>query len=252
MLRFLLTPKWLIGTLVAIAVAVVCVRLGFWQLGRLEEKRSYNATLAARMAEPPLSLINLAEHEGSAEELLYRRVQAKGTFDVPDEVILYGRALDEQPGNHVLNPLAPLGSLGQTGCILVVDRGWVPYEMDTPPVEEANPPFSESVTVTGVLFPSTPAENVTRSGGRIATLSSVDVEQIAGQLNGADMCPGYLWLQTQSPQQASGLPKTVPLPEPADGPHLSYAIQWFVFALVAVVGWAVLIRKESREDPHDT
>ncbi|MEX0991768.1 MAG: SURF1 family protein [Actinomycetota bacterium] len=250
MLRFLLTPKWLIGTLLAIVVAVVCVRLGFWQLDRLDEKRTYNETLTARRAEPPLSLVDLAEHEGPPGELLYRRVQAQGTFDIPDEVILYGRSLDEQPGNHVLNPLAPARSVGQAGCILIVDRGWVPYEMDTPPVEEAG--VAGEVDVTGVLFPSAPADNVIRSAdGRITTLSSVDVDEIAGQLNGAEMCPGYLWLRTQSPQQASGLPRPVPLPELTDGPHLSYAIQWFVFALIAVGGWLVLIRKEFRERRPD-
>jgi hypothetical protein len=57
---------------------------------------------------------------------------------------------------------------------------------------------------------------------------------------------GYLWLQNQGPPQASGLPKIVPLPELSEGPHLSYAIQWFSFACVALIGWGVLIRKEAR------
>ncbi len=247
MFRFLLTPKWLIGTLLVIGVAALCVRLGFWQLDRLEQKRAYNATLVHKVSLPPLSVADLTDHEGPDDELLYRRVTTEGTYDIVDEVILYGRSLNEQPGNHVLNPLASVSGFGRSGCILIVDRGWVPYEMDMPPVKEANPPFSETVRVTGVLFPSAPADHITRAGGRIATVSSVDVDAIAAQLNGAEMCPGYLWLQEQSPQQASGLPKPAPFPEPDEGPHLGYAIQWFVFSLIAIGGWVILIRREGRE-----
>src|SRR5690606_20888292 len=76
-------------------------------------------------------------------------VVATGTYDPQDEVLLRGRSLDGQPGYHVLTPLvldATAGALA--GRALLVERGWVPYDMDRVPVEAALPPAG-SVTVRG-------------------------------------------------------------------------------------------------------
>jgi cytochrome oxidase assembly protein ShyY1 len=54
----------------------------------------------------------------------------------------------------------------------------------------------------------------------------------------------YILLQGQQPAQAQ--PETVAPPGFDDGPHLSYAIQWFSFATIAVVGCVVLLVRDRR------
>jgi surfeit locus 1 family protein len=221
----------------ALVVAGVCVRLGFWQLDRLHGRRDVNARIRVGLAQPPRALSELlAEHPATA--LGFRQVTVTGTYDTADEVILYGRTLDGRNGNHVLTPLKP----SDGGPLVIVDRGWVPFEMDAPPVAAASPP-SGTVTVTGALFPPD------ASGGDVLTsptVSRVDLTQIAATL-GEDVLPMYVLLAEQAPAQPNGLPRPAPLPELTEGPHLSYAIQWFAFATIAIVGLVVLIRRDLRD-----
>jgi surfeit locus 1 family protein len=218
-------------------VAGVCVKLGFWQLDRLHGRRDINAHIRAGLAQAPEPLDELlADHPASS--LGFRQVTVTGTYDTADEVILYGRTLDGENGNHVLTPLRPSGG----GPIVVVDRGWVPFAMDTPPVGAAAPP-SGDVTVTGALFPPD------ASGGDVLTsptVSKVDLTQLAATY-GEDVLPMYVLLAEQTPSQPTDLPTPAPLPELDEGPHLSYAIQWFSFATIAVVGLVVLVRRDLRD-----
>ena len=75
-------------------------------------------------------------------------------------MILYGRSLDGQAGNHVLTPLVLAD-----GRAVVVDRGWVPFEMDEPPVADGAPPGETEVEVEGTLFAPT-ARRSRRDPGR--------------------------------------------------------------------------------------
>ena len=59
--------------------------------------------------------------------------------------------------------------------------------------------------------------------------------------------PDYLLLQEQDPAQTGDLPKTTELPALTEGPHLSYAIQWFLFTIIGLVGYSGLVRKEAKE-----
>ena len=134
MLRFLLRPRWIGLTVFAIATVTICVRLGLWQLDRLEGRRAFNDRYAAGLEAAPLPLESLLAEGGA---LAYRRAVATGRFDTDREVILYGRSLDGRSGNHVLTPLVLAD-----GRAIIVDRGWVPFEMDDPPVA-ATPPTGD-------------------------------------------------------------------------------------------------------------
>ena len=221
----------------ALLVAAVCVKLGFWQLDRLHGRRDVNARIRVGLAQVPRPLTELLA-ERPAVALGFRQVTVTGTYHTADEVILYGRTLDGRNGNHILTPLEPSGG----GQLVIVDRGWVPFEMDTPPVAAASPP-SGTVTVTGALFPPD------ASGGGVLTsptVSRVDLTQLAGTV-GEDVLPMYVLLAEQDPAQPNGLPRPAPLPELTEGPHLNYAIQWFAFATIAIVGLIVLVRRDLRD-----
>ena len=140
MFRFLLKPRWIALGLFAVVMTSLCVRLGFWQLDRLHGRRYYNHLFAQGMAMPPQPVETLVD--GSAgTSLLYRQAEATGTYDPAHEVILYGRTNNEEPGNHVLTPLRL-----PDGRAVIVDRGWVPYDMNTPPVQGPRPRRAPSRT----------------------------------------------------------------------------------------------------------
>jgi surfeit locus 1 family protein len=241
MLRTLSRPRWIAGAVVVVVVVIAFVELGFWQLRRLREVRAFNAAVvAAEHASPqPLDRV-LASGGSTADALAYRRVEVTGIYDVRHEVVLYGRTLTDRTGNEVLTPLVA-GSRA-----VLVDRGWVPLDMATPPVEAASPP-AERVRVSGILWPPEAESSPAAGSAPVQQVARIDLGLLQAQLP-YRIEPVYLWLQDQSPAQPSGLPRPVPLPPLGEGPHLSYAIQWFSFASIAVVGYVVLLRRESSRD----
>ncbi len=230
--------------IVALLVVATCVALGIWQIARLHQKQQFNDALVAGLAAPAAPLDRLLTAGADPDALRYRRVEATGTYDMEHEFVLYGRTQDSQAGNHLLTPLR----LSDGGAILV-DRGWVPLNVDTPGAAVAAPPTGE-IRVRGVLFSSeggAPGEEEPSEAGA-TTIAELDLTAIRSRLP-YPIAPLYLLLQEQSPSQPEELPRAAPLPEPSDGPHLSYAVQWFTFAIIAVVGMVVLARRERVDPP---
>jgi surfeit locus 1 family protein len=215
---------------IALIVAVTCVGLGFWQLDRLHGRREINAMLAARGSEPTVPIRSL-----TPAALPYRYVSATGTYDPAHEVILSGRSLNGEAGNHVLTPLRL-----DDGSAVVVDRGWVPLDMTGVPVTGTAAAPGGRVTVTGLALPP---DQVSAPAVSPAPTIATRIDLGRGDLP-YSLLPVYVLLQSQQPPQ--DLPAIVPVPTLDEGPHLSYAIQWFAFATIAVVGGAVLLLRDRR------
>jgi len=215
---------------VALIVAAVCIRLGLWQLHRLHGRQQINAILAVRGAEPARDI------EGSdPASLPYAHVIATGTYDPAHEVILSGRSLNGAPGNHVLTPLVI-----EDGTAVLVDRGWVPLEVDTPPVIGDAAAPSGTVHIEGIaLSPDASSDPAPSPAASITTRIDLGISGLP-----YDVMPVYVLLGTQRPTQA--LPVPAPPPTPDEGPHFSYMLQWFAFATIALVGGAVLLRRDPR------
>ena len=237
--RFLFSLRWVLGHVLVLLIIGACVVAGFWQLDRLHQRRAFNerVTRQLRLAPQPLQDVLPASGPVDVKALSYRRVEVEGTYDSRREVILVARVLNEQNGNHVLTPL-----LTDDGRALIVDRGWVPFQLDQPPVAQASPPAG-IVRVVGVLFPPEVTTSAPR-GSPVPQLTRVDLKRLANQLP-YPVDPLYLWLQRQDPSPAGNLPVVAPLPDlTASPPHLSYAIQWFTFATIGLVGYPILLRRE--------
>lgn len=218
---------------VAVIVSAACIALGFWQLRRLDERRTLNAEILAQRSAAPLAIERVS---AGAEADPYRPAVARGRYDVDHEVLVYGRSLDGEAGHLVVTPLVLDGD-----AILVI-RGWVPFAMQTAPVPGAAPPSGE-VRVSGSLVPDEGDGTTAPDEERVVRV--LDVRGIASSLP-YDVFPLPLQLAEQTPPRSGSLPMPVPLPELSEGPHLSYAIQWFSFAAVAGAGAVILLRRDRR------
>jgi len=203
-----LARRDVLAAVAALAVAIVCVRLGVWQLDRLGQRRARNAILAARLALPPLAVSRTTVPDSAGQ----RRLIARGVYDFAGELIGPGRSFDGTPGVALITPLRL-----EDGSVVFVDRGWVPSP-DARHVDQVlyREPDSATVEGLGVLPP-----------------------------RGWGYPPLPFILQQSGIAAAQGLPRRWPAPALDDGPHLSYAIQWFSFAVIIVVGTGALLRKTT-------
>jgi surfeit locus 1 family protein len=254
-------PIWALGTLICLAVVVLFVDLGFWQLRRLHERRASNHLIASRMTEPAVDVAAI-QGPGTRPDpaaIEYRRVKVTGHWLAGSTVLVRSRAMNEVPGFHVLTTLV-LDGTGPEGTspgpdgrptAVVVNRGFAPLGPGDPDVViPAVAPKTTTAAIEGVLVlsqvkrglePSDPADGVLR------VINRVDVPRLQHQEPDVALEP--LFVQQVLPAEpANPVLATLPLPDVgSDGPHLSYAFQWFLFAGVGVVGWPVLLAKVTRE-----
>lgn len=250
MLRLLLSRQWWWTTLLVIAAVTVMVRLGVWQLDRLEQRRAFNARVRAQVEQPALRLT--PETFGAdLANMEYRSVTVVGRYDHSQEVALRNQVWGNRLGVHVLTPLIIEGS----DRAVLVNRGWIPFE-DWPPKRADQ--FAEPGTVEvqgmirrsrtrsdfGGLFdpPSPPGEP------RL-TWAQPNVELIDAQVS-YSLLPIYI---QQAPDPAwTDLPyRSLPELELTEGSHLGYAIQWFLFATMLAIGYPVFVKKQTESPPSD-
>jgi cytochrome oxidase assembly protein ShyY1 len=237
-------PRWILLIIVGLVLSVWFVRLGFWQLSRLEERRASNALIEARMEEPPRSLDGLVGQYGTdPDSLTYRQAIVTGRYLTPDEFFSVGRNYDGVTGTLVMTPLEL-----EDGSIMIIVRGLVPVGTLGPPAEGYEPPLG-SVTLTGRLDDGEEPLRIGESppeSGKIESLSRVDLAYI-DEWFAADVLPVDLLIDTQRPGNPGATPIPIPAPELTEGKHLGYAVQWFAFALMAFIGTFVLVWQAGTE-----
>ena len=238
-----LTRAGILGTLLVLLVAATCVRLGFWQLDRLAQRRAYNAVLEARLVQEPVALEGLPADTAG---LAYRRGRARGTFDHDRTVVLPGRSYMGAPGVHVLTPLRLQGS----GTAVLVNRGWVAAP-DAATIDYEAIRTASDTAVEGILMPF-PGRTASRGAGGPADADSVfrrvwfalDAELLRRQFP-YPLAAVQLQLVQREGGAGSG-PRALPAPPLDEGPHRGYAIQWFSFAAIAVIGWIALLNRDRQ------
>ena len=235
-------PWWIAGHVVAVVAVVSFVLLGLWQLRRHDDRREFNQRLESQLEAPAQTLQELVAQYGEDGGVLdLRRVEVAGTYALADEVILRNRTQSGRSGHDVLTPLET-----GDGRAVVVNRGWVPLDVEGPPVVGAEPPTGE-VIVYGIVRATQergsfgPLDPAT---GRLDRISRIDVARLQQQTP-QDLYPFSIQLDKQDPGQAQDFPVPQPVPSPESGPHLSYAVQWFAFALVVAIGYPILLRRTA-------
>lgn len=237
MWRTFLAPRWL-GFHLLVVIGVVCMTfLGFWQLNRLDVRRDFNATVIARTQQAPQPLRDALAQADAGADLEWMTVFAQGRWLLDDQVLVINRSQGGIAGRNVVTPFET-----DDGTVIAVSRGFIALTQDPPP------PPSGTARVRGLLRPSEPRGfgGVSDAAtGRLSEMQRLDLERLAEQLP-TDVAPRLaswsLSLEISDPAQPASL-ATVPRPELSEGAHLSYAGQWFVFAICVAIGWVVAMRR---------
>ncbi|NAZ84264.1 SURF1 family protein, partial [Kineococcus sp. R8] len=239
-LGLLREPRWLRGLALAVAVAVVCCLLGQWQWHRRQERLARNAPLIGNYDAAPVAVDAVLPADGRALRLAdaWTPVRATGSYDAAATVLVRNRPRDEQTGYEVLVPLRLAD-----GSSLLVDRGWLPAGSASAAPDEVPAPPGGEVTVVVRLRPFEPARSATVPAGQVASIARGAVTAAAAAEGDRALRGGYGVLAAETPAAADA-PLPALRPDVDEGPHLAYTVQWFGFAVTALVVWVVAGRRE--------
>lgn len=245
--RRLLRPAWIVSHLLVAGLLVATVNMGFWQLRRLDGRQAYNASVSVRAAEPVLPLVEVLTSIAAGTDpadLRFVRVIVTGVWDADREVLLANRSRDGVPGVHAVSLLlvdrASPGAASDVGPAggLVVDRGFVPRPVQVAGDPSVWAPDAGEVVLTGSL-------DLFRAGerGHGGEVDRIDREALATRW---DTTLAPLWLRAAESTGLGTWPAPVPVVDVGDGSHRSYAVQWFVFSIIGILGYPlVLLRLAS-------
>lgn len=227
--------------LTVFSVAAAATGLGRWQLRRLRERRASNGVLLAAGERPALDLTAAVNPVTSIDS--GRHVVAHGSFEPQDQIVLRGRVQDDAPGLQIVTPYVLDG-----GGVLWVVRGFVPSPDAVTPPAMIPTPAPGPVTISGLALavPVTSDSGAPLRHNGVTTWKRLDHNTLAKLRPGS--LPVYLLLAGDS--AGPGRLAIVPPPELSDGPHLSYAIQWFGIALAVLTFGVIVLWRDGRGSPQ--
>jgi len=229
-----------VAVLAIVVMAAVCVRLGFWQLSRWEAKKAENARRADAMAAAP---VEAGSELLSASVPPALQIRISGRYDETRQILLSARTHDGSPGVHVVTPLL----IGDGAGAVLVNRGWL-YAGDAATARPLEHPEPGPQTVTGVArtlprgLAGAPWRTIRSDSVTLWSARWLDADSVAARF------PYRVSAVVLSQLPGEGVP-AVPAriePRPLDeAMHVSYAVQWFLFATILVAG-SILVAARTR------
>ena len=235
--------KKIFTTILVIFAVLAMIFLGFWQLDRHSQKSDINERISARLEYEPLGLVDIDKLKSyeiteMERDFEYRSIAVSGKYIQEDSVLIRNRTYNGVPGFWLLTPLQL-----SNNQIIVVNRGWLPISAEN--YIDLN---TSAFDLTGILRKAELAKGLQRadsSQGVLESLARPDLARYEDQL-GYEIFPLYIQLTGQNPQQSDGFPKILELPKFSEGQHLSYAVQWFIFASIAAIGYPLVLWSYSK------
>jgi len=246
-IKLMFSRAWLLTTCLVFLAILLTIRLGFWQLDRLNQEKNINSHILSVQAMPELNLsgnligINLTDME-------YRPAMAIGFLDFEKQVVIRNQVWIQSWGNEIgYTLLTPL--ILQNGQAVLVQRGWIPLTYDTPSSWHKFDQPGE-VSIQGII--RLPLEKGEMGGGvpdptlipgqdSLFFWNYVNINRIQQQLP-YEVLPIYIQQAPVTDEEI--LPyQSIPILELTDGAHLGYALQWFFYALLLILGYPIFIRK---------
>ncbi|HEX6249366.1 MAG TPA: SURF1 family protein [Nocardioidaceae bacterium] len=236
-MRFLLSRRWLLFLGAVLVLAYLAFRLGEWQFDRLDEREQRNTVTARNISAEPVpveEVLAVGRPVGAEDE--WRRVSARGVYADEHSVVVRYQTRDGQSGVDVVTPLVT-----EEGPALLVNRGWLGTgNVGTTRPDLPEPPSGE-VDVTAWVRADATGGSAEVSDGSTRAVSSVEIaETVPFPVYG-----GFVELDEETPPPAEPLAK-VETPDLGEGPHFFYGLQWWFFALLAIIGFGYLVWDERR------
>lgn len=227
-------PRWLI--LVALVITGVFIRFGFWQLSRLRERQALNAELASRAVDSAVAVSQLPTDTANAH---YRRVSVQGAYDYANEIVLTLRSRDGSPGVNIVTPVR----VPSSDTALLVVRGWV-YSPDGMTVDLST--WREGAQANGSGFVETyppPRKGRNSSPTHPKAYRWLDRQALEKRFH-YPLKPYYVVLTSPQDSGSTNVIPRLSVSPTDEGPHRSYAIQWFSFAAISIIGTILFLRRK--------
>lgn len=236
--RFLLAPRWAGYLALVVIFAIACSALGTWQLNRRAEALAEVARIDANYDADPVPLAEaLPELDAFDVEQRWQVVSASGEYLPDAEIVVRNRPFEGSTGFEVITPF-----LLDSGEVFMVDRGWVPQASDGRAPAVPGPPSGEVEITARLKAGEGRIEGRTSNGREYAT---IDLDELAAAIDEPSYTGAY-GILVQAGDDAQEPPLAAARPERDEGPHLSYALQWYVFALLAFIGLGWAANQERR------
>ena len=218
-------------SLLAILLVIGCLWASQWQFHRGQDRSARNATIEAHIEIPAVDLVTL---KSSIKENEWRAITTTGTFDADQQILLRNRYFEGKYGYAVLTRFTT-----ESGDAIWVDRGWVAAGASATVAPETPPVPTGMVSITARLR----LDSSLPSGSFFALPLNRD-DDLVSQLNAQSGLASENYYLDLISGSLPSLTPTVPsgIPSLSDGPHLAYAVQWILFAGLAIYG-RYLIRK---------
>lgn len=244
LLKTFFSRKWLLPSLFVIISMLTMIRLGIWQLDRLQERRQANAVLMQTLQTEPLTLTADMALPDEIASLKDRAVVATGQFDLEQQVVLLVQSWNGRAGVHLITPF-----LLDEQTAVIVNRGWVP-QADYEDGNLAQYDLVGPTQLDGYVVLSQPfsryGDAEAQPTGPQTELYRIDVDQLQEQLP-YRLLPFVVW-QNPAANQSPPFRTAVEI-DLSEGPHLSYSIQWFFFTTILGIGYALYVNNTLKQPP---
>ncbi|WP_395640004.1 SURF1 family protein [Pseudolysinimonas sp.] len=222
-----------------VVFAIACGFLSWWQWSRRADAVAEIEKIETNYDAAPVALDDLVPAlAADVDAAEWHPVAITGEYLLEEQLLVRNRPRNSEPGFEVLVPLRLAD-----GTVFVVDRGWVPAG-STPDAPESVPAAPEGeVTVTVRLKPGEP--EIPGRGAPDGQLATVRLPDVADLVDAPTYTGMYGLLIAEDPVAAER-PLAALRPVEDEGPHLSYALQWIAFGILAFVGLVWAVRRERK------
>jgi cytochrome oxidase assembly protein ShyY1 len=236
--------RWTGWFLVASVFAVACVGLASWQIDRRSEAVSKIERVAANYDLDPVALEEVSSLDtDSVVAYEWRLVEFSGNYITEDAWLVRNRAIAGQPGFVQIVPFET-----ETGATVVVERGWIAADSYLNPSRALLPSEANKTIIARVRL----GEVIPNRDSPTGQLTSINLPEIRELLAQELETNFYLRMVTESPAEDSN-PQPLSRPVLDEGNHLSYAVQWIIFAAMGFFAffWAIRQEQEYRRMDKD-
>ena len=242
----MISKQWLLATLLVLAGGALCIRLGIWQLDRLEQRRAFNAHVESVWMMEPITLTGRSTEDLTLME--YRTLSISGKYDFENQVALRNRHFQNEYGYHLITPL-----LLDDGSAVLVDRGWIPAEGNDSPADWRKYDQSGQISLQGQIrlgqtkpdMGGVPDPALAPGQNKLEFWNIVNLERIRQQMPYPLLA---VYIQPDpDPQDIEPPIPYQPEIELSEGSHQGYAVQWFTYAGILMLGYPFYVRQQIKE-----